>query len=143
MGIHIGASEEEVLSDINVTPLVDVMLVLLIIFMVTAPLLHQGIPVELPEAESQNLPSDLEDPLVVSINREGIVYLQDDPIHPTLLVERLLPLIEARGDDRVYLKADDAVPYGDVVRVLEVLRRGGVTGVGMVTRMPEEEAGGG
>jgi biopolymer transport protein TolR len=143
MGIHIGASEEEVLSDINVTPLVDVMLVLLIIFMVTAPLLHQGIPVELPEAESQNLPTDLEDPLVVSINREGIVYLQDEPIHPTLLVERLLPMIEARGDDRVYLKADDAVPYGDVVRVLEVLRRGGVTGVGMVTRMPEEAAGGG
>ena len=143
MGIHIGGSEEEVLSDINVTPLVDVMLVLLIIFMVTAPLLHQGIPVALPEAESQNLPSDLEDPLVVSINREGIVYLQDDPIHPTLLVERLLPMIEARGDDRVYLKADDAVPYGDVVRVLEVLRRGGVTGVGMVTRMPEEAAGGG
>jgi biopolymer transport protein TolR len=143
MGIHIGTSEEEVLSDINVTPLVDVMLVLLIIFMVTAPLLHQGIPVELPEAESQNLPADLEDPLVVSINREGIVYLQDDPIHPTLLVERLLPMIEARGDDRVYLKADDAVPYGDVVRVLEVLRRGGVTGVGMVTRMPEEVAGGG
>jgi biopolymer transport protein TolR len=143
MGIHIGTSEEEVLSDINVTPLVDVMLVLLIIFMVTAPLLHQGIPVALPEAESQNLPADLEDPLVVSINREGIVYLQDDPIHPTLLVERLLPMIQARGDDRVYLKADDAVPYGDVVRVLEVLRRGGVTGVGMVTRMPEEAAGGG
>jgi biopolymer transport protein TolR len=142
MGIHIGASEEEVLSDINVTPLVDVMLVLLIIFMVTAPLLHQGIPVELPEAESQNLPADLEDPLVVSINREGIVYLQDEPIHPTLLVERLLPMIEARGDDRVYLKADDAVPYGDVVRVLEVLRRGGVTGVGLVTRMPEKAADG-
>jgi biopolymer transport protein TolR len=54
----------------------------------------------------------------------------------------LLPMIQARGDDRVYLKADDAVPYGDVVRVLEVLRRGGVTGVGMVTRMPEEPAGG-
>jgi biopolymer transport protein TolR len=142
MGIHLGGSEEEVLADINVTPMVDVMLVLLIIFMVTAPLLHQGIPVVLPEAESQNLPADLEDPLVVSINREGIVYLQDDPIHPTLLIERLLPMIQARGDDRVYLKADDAVPYGDVVRVLEVLRRGGVTGVGMVTRMPEEPAGG-
>jgi biopolymer transport protein TolR len=142
MGIHIGTSEEEVLSDINVTPLVDVMLVLLIIFMVTAPLLHQGIPVALPQADSQNLPADLEDPLVVSINREGIVYLQDDPIHPTLLVERLLPMIQARGDERVYLKADETVPYGDVVRVLEVLRQGGVTGVGMVTRMPEEPAGG-
>ena len=143
MAFHIGESEETVLSDINVTPLVDVMLVLLIIFMITAPLLHQGIPVALPQADSQNLPSDLEDPLVVSINRQGIVYLQDEPIHPTLLVERLLPMIEARADERVYLKADEQVPHGDVVRVLDILRRGGVTGVGMVTRMPEEEAAGG
>jgi biopolymer transport protein TolR len=143
MAFHIGESEETVLSDINVTPLVDVMLVLLIIFMVTAPLLHQGIPVALPQAEAENLPADVEDPLVVSINREGIVYLQDEPIHPTLLVERLLPMVEARGDERVYLKADEQVPHGDVVRVLDVLRRGGVTEIGMVTRMPEEEAAAG
>ncbi|HEX6201934.1 MAG TPA: biopolymer transporter ExbD, partial [Thermoanaerobaculia bacterium] len=75
--------------------------------------------------------------------REGIVYLQDEPIHPTLLVERLLPMVEARGDERVYLKADEEVPHGDVVRVLDVLRRGGVTEIGMVTRMPEEEAAAG
>ena len=144
MAFRIGESEEQVLSDINVTPLVDVMLVLLIIFMVTAPLLHQGIPVALPEAEAENLEADVEDPLIVSINREGIVYLGDEPIHPTLLVERLLPMVEARGGERVYLKADEQVPHGDVVRVLDVLRRGGVTGVGMVTRMPdEEEAAGG
>lgn len=143
MAFRIGDDDESaVLSDINVTPLVDVMLVLLIVFMIAAPLLHQGIPVALPEAESDDLPPDFEDPLVVSINREGIVYLQDDPIHPTLLVERLLPMIEARGDDRVYLKADEQVSHGDVVRVLDVLRRGGVTSVGMVTQTPQEGAGG-
>jgi biopolymer transport protein TolR len=141
MAFRIGDSDEQVLSDINVTPLVDVMLVLLIIFMITAPMLHQGIPVTLPEAESENLPTDLEDPLVVSVNREGIVYLQEDPIHPTLLVERLLPMIEARGDDRVYLKADEEVTHGQVIQVLDILRRGGVTTVGMVTRSPEEAAG--
>ena len=143
MAFRIGDSDEDVLSDINVTPLVDVMLVLLIIFMVTAPLLHQGIPVALPEAAAESLPTEIEDPLVVSINREGIVYLQDDPIHPTLLVERLLPMIESRGDDRVFLKADETVPYGQVIQVLDVLRRGGVTQVGMVTQLPEEEAAGG
>jgi biopolymer transport protein TolR len=143
MAFNFGESEpDSEMAEINVTPLVDVMLVLLIIFMIAAPLLHPGIEVALPSADAPALPLRVEDPLVVSINREGIVYLQDEPIHPTLLVERLLPLIEARGDDRVYLKADDAVPYGDVVRVLEVLRRGGVTGVGMVTRMPEEADGG-
>lgn len=143
MAFRIGDSDEPVLSDINVTPLVDVMLVLLIIFMVTAPLLHQGIPVELPEAAAESLPADLEDPLIVSIDRQGIVFLQDEPIHPTVLVERLLPMIASRGDDRVYLKADRTVPYGQVVEVLDVLRQGGVTGVGMVTELPEEEAAGG
>ncbi|HUO87471.1 MAG TPA: biopolymer transporter ExbD [Thermoanaerobaculia bacterium] len=142
MAFRIGDSDQQVLSDINVTPLVDVMLVLLIIFMITAPMLHQGIPVTLPEAESENLPTDLEDPLVVSVNREGIVYLQEDPIHPTLLVERLLPMIESRGDDRVYLKADEEVTHGQVIEVLDILRRGGVTTVGMVTRSPEEAADG-
>jgi biopolymer transport protein TolR len=142
MAFRIGDSDQQVLSDINVTPLVDVMLVLLIIFMITAPMLHQGIPVALPEAESENLPTDLEDPLVVSVNREGIVYLQEDPIHPTLLVERLLPMIESRGDDRVYLKADEEVTHGQVIEVLDILRRGGVTTVGMVTRSPEEAADG-
>jgi biopolymer transport protein TolR len=143
MAFRIGDSDDPIVSDINVTPLVDVMLVLLIIFMVTAPLLHQGIPVALPDAAAESLPVDLEDPLVVSINAEGIVYLQDEPIHPTLLVERLLPMVESRGDERVLLKADESIPYGQVVRVLDILRRGGVTGVGMVTEMPEEgEAGG-
>jgi biopolymer transport protein TolR len=143
MAFHLGESDERLLSDINVTPLVDVMLVLLIIFMVTAPMLHQGIPVVRPEAEARNLPLDREDPLVVSVSRDGIVYLAETPIHPTQLVERLLPMIEARGSDQVFLRADEEVPYGRVVEVLDVLRRGGVTNIGMVTQLPQEDRAGG
>ena len=131
--------DEEVLSDINITPLVDVMLVLLIIFMITAPMLHQGIEVALPSAEARDLPLRVEDPLVISVNRDGIVYLQDTPVHPSQLVERLLPLIEARGDDTVFIKGDRDVPYGNVVELLDVLQRGGVTTLGMVTERRRDQ----
>ncbi len=126
-------SEDEVLADINVTPLVDVMLVLLIIFMIAAPMLHQGIPVELPKAQAQPLPQDVKDPLVLSVNRDGIVYLRDTPVHPSQLVQRLLPQLQARSDKSVFLKGDKDVAYGKVIEVLEVLRQGGITDVGMVT----------
>ncbi len=125
--------EDQVLADINVTPLVDVMLVLLIIFMVAAPMLHQGIKVALPKAEAQPLPQDVKDPLVLSINRDGIVYLRDTPVHPSQLVQRLLPQLQARAQKSVFLKGDKDVPYGKVIEVLEVLRQGGIVDVGMVT----------
>jgi len=130
---------DAVVSDINVTPLVDVMLVLLIIFMITAPMLHQGIEVALPRSAAENLPVRTEDPLVVSITADGIVYLQETPVHPTQLVERLLPMIEARGEEAVYLQGDRGVPYGQVVDLLDVLHRGGVVHVGMVTETPPPE----
>ena len=145
MAFHIGegGDEDEVMADINVTPLVDVMLVLLIIFMIAAPMLHQGIEVDLPESSARNLPVESQDPLVVSITDTGIVYLQDEPIHPSQLVERLLPRIEARGDDSVFLKGDRGVPYGQVVDVLDVLYRGGIVNVGMVTQLRGEDEEGG
>ena len=126
--------EQGELGDINVTPLVDVMLVLLIIFMIAAPLLHPGIEVALPSAQAPALPLRIEDPLVVSVNRDGIVYLRDTPVHPSQLVERLLPLLEARGDETVFIKGDEAVAYGRVVELLDVLQQGGVTNLGMVTK---------
>jgi biopolymer transport protein TolR len=129
---------ESELAEINVTPLVDVMLVLLIIFMIAAPLLHPGIEVALPAADAPPLPLRVENPLVVSINRDGIVYLQDAPVHPSQLVERLLPVLEARDDDTVLIKGDREVAYGQVIAVLDVLQKGGVTNLGMVT----EDAGG-
>jgi biopolymer transport protein TolR len=128
--------EESMLADINVTPLVDVMLVLLIIFMITAPMLHQGVEVQLPEAQSKPLPLRVENPLVLSINRDGLVYVQDEPVHPSQLVERLTPLLRSRGDDSVFLKGDRDLPYGKVLEVLDLLNQGGVHNVGLVTQPP-------
>ena len=125
--------DDTVLADINITPLVDVMLVLLIIFMITAPMLHQGIEVALPQADAEPLPMRVDDPLVVSVNRDGLVYVQDEPIHPSQLIERLEPLIAARGDDTVFLKGDRELAYGTIMEILDVLHDGGIQHVGMVT----------
>ena len=125
--------DETMLADINITPLVDVMLVLLIIFMITAPMLHQGIEVALPQADAEPLPMRVDDPLVLSVNRDGLVYVQDEPIHPSQLIERLQPLIAARGDDTVFLKGDRELSYGVVMEVLGILHDGGIQHVGMVT----------
>jgi biopolymer transport protein TolR len=128
--------DEDLVADINVTPLVDVMLVLLVVFMITAPMLHQGIEVALPQVDAQSLPMRVEDPLVVSVNKDGIVYLMDRPVHPTQLVEQLQPLLESRGEKWVLLKGDKEVAYGSVMEVMDVLRKGGITNVGMVTEAP-------
>ena len=148
MAFHVGSGggsdpDEPVIADINVTPLVDVMLVLLVIFMITAPMMHRGIEVALPRADAQNLPTRVEDPLVVSINRDGVVYLGNTPIHRTQLVERLTPVIEARQDKSVFLKGDRDVPYGSVIEVLDTLRRGGIEHIGMSTEGdPQPRRGG-
>jgi biopolymer transport protein TolR len=132
--------EDPVMADINVTPLVDVMLVLLIIFMITAPMLHQGIEVALPRAEAQNLQMRTEDPLILSIDRGGVVYLKDSPVDIADLVGQLKGLMSERGDDSVFLKGDRDVPYGRVIEVLDTLHRGGIVHVGMVTdRMAEKD----
>jgi biopolymer transport protein TolR len=141
MAFRIGDSDEPVMADINVTPLVDVMLVLLIIFMITAPMLHQGIDVALPRADAANLPAQDEEPLILTINRDGLVYLREQPIHPSQLVDRLLPLLEARQDRFVYLQGDEQVAYGRVVELLDLLQRGGIQDVGLVTEPPSSRRG--
>jgi len=133
----LGEEDHSDLADINVTPLVDVMLVLLIIFMITAPMLHQGIEVALPQADAEPIALKVDDPLILSINRDGLVYVQDEPIHPSQLMERLTPLLEARGEDTVFLKGDRELPYGTIMEVLVILNKGGVLQVGMVTEKPE------
>ena len=135
--------DEEILADINVTPLVDVMLVLLIIFMITAPMLHQGVEVALPRADAETLPLRVEDPLVLTVNRDGLVYVEDTPVHPSQIAERLLPILERRGDDTVFLKGDRDVAYGRVIEVLDLLHQAGVTRIGMVTERPPSEGRGG
>jgi biopolymer transport protein TolR len=120
------------LSDINVTPFVDVMLVLLVIFMVTAPLLQQGIPVELPKTQTAGLTLD-EDPLVVTVKRDGGVFVQDAPIDLAELETKLESVFESRGNGEVFLRADGKVAYETVARTLAILRKAGAKQIGMVT----------
>jgi len=131
--------ETNALSDINVTPLVDVMLVLLVIFMVTAPLLQQGMEVQLPKAVSQNLPQQPEDPLILSITRGQVFYLNETPIPRRELADRLKLMLRNRRSKAVYLKADRNLPYGVVVETMDALNRIGVESLGLVTELKSLE----
>ncbi len=126
-------SDDSVLADINVTPLVDVMLVLLIIFMIATPMLHQGVEVTLPEMES---PASLairdEDPLILTIAQNDLVYIRDEPVATALLVDRLLPMLELRDYEAVFVKGDEEVPYGRIIDVLDVLERADIHRVSLV-----------
>ncbi len=121
------------LADINVTPLVDVMLVLLIIFMVTAPMLHQGVSVSLPKTETTNLPSSVEDPIILSITSDGRYYINETPVARGLLRERLNAFLRTRKDRTVFLKADRSLSVGTVVETLDVLNRMGIENLGFIT----------
>jgi biopolymer transport protein TolR len=129
--------KDEALSQINVTPLVDVMLVLLVIFMVTAPILHQGVSVNLPRAKAGPLRGE-DVQLVVSVTARGTVYLNDAALAPPELGARLQAILREAPDRNVYLRADAQVPYGDVMRVIASLREAGVQHLGMVTEAPTE-----
>jgi biopolymer transport protein TolR len=130
-------------SQINVTPLVDVMLVLLIIFMVTAPIIQQGVEVNLPKVKAQALPGK-EEQFIVSITRNREVYLNDTRITAEQLSEKLRAISVERPNRQVFLRADDAVPYGEVVRTMAAIKAAGIEDVGMVTEMPavNEDAAG-
>ncbi len=127
------ADEFDHLADINVTPLVDVMLVLLIIFMVTAPMLHQGISVALPKTATTNLQSNPEDPIVLSISREGLFYINETPVARGLLRDRLRAILRGRREKAVLLKADRGLSYGTVIETLDLLNRMGIESLGLVT----------
>ena len=120
------------MSEINVTPFVDVMLVLLIIFMVTAPLIQQGIEIELPKTQSAGLARD-EEPLVVTVKRDASIYVQRAKVPLTELEEKLKVIFESRGDRDVFLRADTKVEYGTVAKTLAILRGAGASRIGMVT----------
>ena len=131
------------MAEINVTPFVDVMLVLLIIFMVAAPLLTVGVPLELPESEAKALPTPQEAPLTVNLDAAGNIYIQDTEIGPEQLPARLAAIREARGDDQVFLRADRTLDYGRVMQVMGALNRAGFRNIGLVTdqRVPAREPG--
>lgn len=123
------------LAEINIVPLVDIMLVLLIIFMVTAPLLQEGIDVDLPQASASAAPSGKDDK-IITINKNGEIFLSNDPAttyNSETLGSRLASLFEGQSDKVVYLRADRNVPYGSVVQVMSACKQAGIERIGMVT----------
>jgi len=123
------------LSEINVTPLVDVMLVLLIIFMVTAPLMTSGVPVDLPKTAAQPLNSDSE-PLTVTVNAEGKIYLQDQEIELEGLVTKLQAVAQNNAERRIFVRGDKGITYGRVMEVMGTITRGGFTKVALLADQP-------
>ena len=125
-------NRDGLMSQINVTPFVDVMLVLLIIFMVTAPMMIQGVDVSLPEATSEPLQSETET-LLITIDKNNHVYIDDYRVTLDFLQEKLQKILEGREDRSVYLRADKDISYGMVVRVMSEIKNAGVKKLGMVT----------
>lgn len=119
-------------AEINVTPLVDVMLVLLIVFMIAAPLLSVGVPVELPKTDAKSLPSQTE-PITITVDKSGAVFLQDNAISPDALVERLVAIAGNGYDERIYLRADADSDYGAVMKVMARVNAAGFSNLGLVT----------
>lgn len=136
----ISGGSKDFMSDINVTPFVDVMLVLLIIFMVTAPMMVQGVNVSLPEVESGPLETK-DDTLVVTIDNKQKVFINDMQVSFDFLGEKMLKILEnrTRSGREVFLKADENVPYGMVVKVMSELKGAGIEKLGMVTEPLEKE----
>ena len=120
------------MSEINVTPFVDVMLVLLIIFMVAAPLLTVGVPGELPKTAAAALPQDTEEPLTVTITAEGLVQIQTTDVPMDELTNRLRAIATERADDRIFLRADKAVDYGHFMEIMSLLRDAGYLKIALV-----------
>jgi biopolymer transport protein TolR len=137
MAFDQGAPANDSISQINVTPLVDVMLVLLIIFMVTAPILQQGVSVDLPKVSSGPLAGQ-EEQLVVNVAKGGQFFLNDTPMTAEQLTSKLRAIAAARPDRQLYVRADQSVPYGDVMRVMGAVHDAGLVRVGLVTEPPSE-----
>lgn len=128
-----GRSRARAMSEINVTPFVDVMLVLLIIFMVAAPLMTVGVPVELPKTAANALPGEQEEPLTITLTGDGTITIQTTEVPRDDLMPRLRAIAAERESNRIFLRADGAVPYGQVVQVMGALNKGGFDNIGLVT----------
>ena len=128
------------MSEINVTPFVDVMLVLLIIFMVAAPLLTTGVPINLPQTNAAALPQEQEEPLMLSIDADGVIYLQKEPQEFATLPEKLAAVRQARGQGggKIYFRADSTLSYGFVQQVLALVRNADFASIAMVHDQPRQ-----
>ncbi len=125
------------MSSINVTPLVDVMLVLLIIFMVTAPMMQSGIGVNLPQAETKSTPAD--EGLTLTITADRYIHIQDQVINQFLLEQKLTEYFYGREKKVVFLRADSEISYGFFIEIIDIVKKAGIDEVGLVTRFPEEK----
>ncbi len=121
------------MSELNVTPMVDVMLVLLIIFMVAAPMLTVGVPVELPRTSAGALPVEQEEPLSITLTADGAVLIMSTEIDPDDLIPQLRAIAAERRDNKVFLRADGGIAYARVVQVMGALNSGGFNNIGLVT----------
>lgn len=130
------------MSEINVVPYIDVMLVLLVIFMITAPLLTQGVKVELPQADSEPLPAEMDDPVVVSVNAAGELFIdvgegKDTPVDAETLVTRIAAVLAYKPKTPIMVKGDRNVDYGQVVRAMVLIQQAGAPNVGLITETSE------
>ena len=130
------------MSEINVTPLVDVMLVLLVVFMITAPLLTVGVPVDLPETASSRMVGQ-DEPLVVTVDKTGAVYIQNSRVEREQLVPRLDAITRARKETRIFVRGDRELAYGTVMEVMGAINLAGFGRVALLTELPGAERGGG
>ena len=126
------------MGEINVTPFVDVMLVLLIVFMVTAPLLTVGVPVDLPKTKASQI-SDDQTPMVISIKKDGQLALQNREIGNDELIPRLEAVARAKPDTRIFVRGDKDVPYGEVMAIMGRVQEAGFSRVALLTKLPEEK----
>jgi biopolymer transport protein TolR len=138
MGSMNGGGRRGLVAEINVTPLVDVMLVLLIIFMVTAPMMTQGLEVNLPETTAKSL-RQKEEPLVISLNKDGEIKLRNVSASPEYLWEQLNAMSDEEKKNPIYLRADKEVPYGNVVVLMADIKRAGFEKLGMITQPDQKK----
>ncbi len=130
------------IAEINVVPYIDVMLVLLVIFMITAPLLTQGVKVELPQADAEPLPAEAQDPVVVSINAAGELFIdigegKNQPVESDVLVTRIAAVLKYKPQTPILVKGDKSVDYGRVMQAMVLIQAGGAPNVGLIAEQPE------
>ncbi len=132
-----GGRQKAVLSEINVTPLVDVMLVLLIVFMVAAPLMTVGVPLDLPQTQANNLETQSK-PITISITDDSLIYIAEEKVELSNLVQKISELAIDGTDERIYLRGDASADYGNIMKVMGVLSKAGYSKIGLIT---EQEQG--
>ena len=137
MAFNINRSSKEPINEINVTPFVDVMLVLLIIFMVTAPLLTVGVQVDLPESSADSLP-DEQEPLALSINSKGEIFIQETQVEFDKIIAKILAIAKNRTDTRIYVRGDKTINYGRVLEIMGMLSGSGFTKVALISEPYKE-----